>query len=1620
MGNYIGVNPINPKVNLGNGIGILLSSGSNTVGGSNLLDSVTQPPSGTTLGATVTSSANVIGFNTTAGVDISSDSNTIQANDIGTEPGVYDLGNTNGIEITSGTGNTIGGTLSATLGGTGSAMGIAAATSGNIIAFSSSDGVLVGAGSSNDTIVGNYIGTDPNGDALGNNIGVEINGASNNTIGSSSSGIAFGLGGSGANIISANVNDGIKLDNGANNNAIDGNLIGADSVVNATGNAVTAGSTRDATFRFGNDNGIEVDSASYANAIGGSFGIGGTGAVKSIGAAANVISGNSADGILFNSIAGVAGTAKNSVTGNVLALNSHNGIEVAANSSTTWNTTIQGNLIGIDPNNATPYNSLNQSEGNLLSGIQIAGNNQATISQNVISGNGLSGITLGNQSGTGEGYVQIRDNLIGTDATGTKVATSPTIGALPFGNVLDGIRVVNFVGVTIGGSVASGPVSLDLMQSGGNLISGNLGRGIELDSGAANVAINADLIGVVFGTVSPTAPGLPAGAPDYTAISSLDAFGNNTGNLSDGVFVEQATGNRIQGNVISANRGYGVHVFGAGGPLALNVSGDFIGMNQDGLGAVVGGSTQGSLVGDGTSFGNGADGIFVDSVNGTTSSQVSIANDVISGNHANGVDLLKSSVVSIVANLIGTDANGQGTPGSPGGDFGNASNGVFINQSSSITVGGALGSGSNVISGNHGSGVFVSGSSGSFAQSNLIEGNYIGYGPAGEVPNAVAGIILSNANSNMIGGAGDSGNIISGNSLDGILLVNTAEFNNIEGNLIGTDISGTGAVPNSADGILLLGGSIGVTIKGVTPGSGSVDQNRIAGNVISGNGENGIQIFGAEASGNQVLGNTIGLAQGGSAAMGNQGNGIYLNNDGGGNVIGQLGDPNVISGNSQSGILIFGTAGNGGNDRIVGNVIGVNSPGTQAMPNGGDGVFIYGTPNNSVLGNIIAGNAQAGIEIFTPVAGASAQDNTIGGNYIGVGAQGTNPIGNAADGVQILSAQDNIIGPGNVISANLGNGILIAKVSTANPIANTILGDLIGVGSDGSTALGNLQNGILVDGGWDNTIGAVGAPIAGTSAPAAPSNVISGNAATGVEFAGTTHGNVLLGNYIGVARSGTQAIPNASSGVFVDNLSTQPSSEQIGLPEAGAGNIIGGSSTSPAVNILGPSTGAPAQNAVLGNLIGVGFGSSPLGDQVGVLLQNSAGNTIGGPGAGMNVISGNSQAGVYLTGLFSTQELIQYNDIGTMIGGSGRAGQRGSNPIQDGTYPVQTNGVSIVTPSPSVALSQNNLISRNVISGNLIGINITGVGSGSGTGQDVPVGRNVITNNLIGTDATGNNPDPNFEYGVYINNSSANTIGGSSAAGNLLSDNGVDGVEIFGGVTRSKSGAPSARNVVSGNTIGTPPIPGDPGVTVVVPDGPTVTLGQQLYGVAVIGSSSNQVGTRSVGNTIRGNIQAGVYITLRDFQGNTYSQPTNNTLNSNQILANGIYGVYRYESPGNLVAMRPQRHPNIFRGNPVPLADFIKTLNSNTQLPRTPSKYSHHHGKAVKVAKHRAAGHHGRAALPKISAHHEKIAGIARSSAPRADAGAGAPQSVRPRVPALFRDGIDPLVIAQDKRHHGR
>src|SRR5438067_5473608 len=213
------------------------------------------------------------------------------------------------------------------------------------------------------------------------------------------------------------------------------------------------------------------------------------------------------------------------------------------------------------------------------------------------------------------------------------------------------------------------------------------------------------------------------------------------------------------------------------------------------------------------------------------------------------------------------------------------------------------------------------------------------------------------------------GLVINRFNASGITLRGTG--NVVEGNYIGTDVTGTVNLGNSGAGVLINGPSSGNTIGGATI---------TARNIISGNGNDGIQISDNGSTANIVQGNYIGTDVTGTAKLGNASDGVEITFFASDNTIGgtTLGARNVISGNSTSGI---GVSSNSTGNLVQGNYIGTDVNGTVALGNSGLGVSIS-SANNTIGGtaagarNIVSGNGN-GIGIF----GNTATANQVQGNY---------------------------------------------------------------------------------------------------------------------------------------------------------------------------------------------------------------------------------------------------------------------------------------------------------------------------------------------------------------------------------------------------------------------------------------------------------------------------------------------------------------------------------------------------------------------------------------------------------------------------------------------------------------
>ena len=332
---------------------------------------------------------------------------------------------------------------------------------------------------------------------------------------------------------------------------------------------------------------------------------------------------------------------------------------------------------------------------------------------------------------------------------------------------------------------------------------------------------------------------------------------------------------------------------------------------------------------------------------------------------------------------------------------------------------------------------------------NLLVGNLLGTDITGTFSrgNEMAGVVVSSgASQNRI-----QDNVISGNDLTGVMIRDAQTSNNeVVGNLIGTDITGSVALPNGQNGIHILS-AVDNVIGGVT-----ADLQ----NIISGNTVYGIQIDGNGATGNQALGNLIGLDSAGATAVANDLSGIYIGIGASGNIIGgsSTGKANVLSGNGRAGVEVAIAD----NNEIRGNIIGLDATGSAPIGNSEFGVILTANAsNNRLQANVISGNNGHGLFI----GGSGTDNNVVLGNIIGLNPAQTDAIGNKGTGILInLQAANNRIGgydqaAQNIISGNKDQGVWLASSGTTG---QEIIGNKIGVDGVGDGVFPN-GVGIVID-----------------------------------------------------------------------------------------------------------------------------------------------------------------------------------------------------------------------------------------------------------------------------------------------------------------------------------------------------------------------------------------------------------------------------------------------------------------------------------------------------------------------------------------------------------------------------
>jgi parallel beta-helix repeat protein len=363
------------------------------------------------------------------------------------------------------------------------------------------------------------------------------------------------------------------------------------------------------------------------------------------------------------------------------------------------------------------------------------------------------------------------------------------------------------------------------------------------------------------------------------------------------------------------------------------------------------------IVLDGHLLGTGAYGLYLDASNSTVQGLVI--------NKFNGAGIWANGSGDVIrGNFLGIDVSGTVAAGNAGAD-------VALTGSGN-TVGGPSPADRNVISGNNFSGSlseiygFVpNGSAGVYdnGSNGQIEGNFIGSDATGKqaVPN-YWGVTVVGDGSTIGGTPPGTGNLISGNSDAGIAVYGGSSVT-IQGNQVGTDVTGTAAL-SDGKGVYVVGlnagqsGGTGVTIGGATAS---------AGNLVSGNAQYGI--FLEYGSNSAIEGNRIGTDANGNPVLGN-GYGVRLEFDSHDNTV----SGNTIADNYAGVFLYIGPSGNS----ITGNTINANV----------QGILVQGASNDRITANTLTNSSFDVVNLsgapnggnYYPAAGDTISQNAIYNN----------------------------------------------------------------------------------------------------------------------------------------------------------------------------------------------------------------------------------------------------------------------------------------------------------------------------------------------------------------------------------------------------------------------------------------------------------------------------------------------------------------------------------------------------------------------------------------------------------------------------------------------------------------
>ena len=509
-----------------------------------------------------------------------------------------------------------------------------------------------------------------------------------------------------------------------------------------------------------------------------------------------------------------------------------------------------------------------------------------------------------------------------------------------------------------------------------------------------------------------------------------------------------------------------------------------------------------------------------------------------------------------------------------------------------------------------------------------------------------------------------------------------------------------------------------------------------------------------------------------------------------------------------------------------GNTIGVDIAGPSAVRN------VVGIQTIGVdSGNYIVGN-RIGVRISGRANFTSVYGNTIGDVDVG-----------NDEGIQVINSVGTIIGGTqadlrNTISNNTANGIRLTGVSAVSvPYGAKVVNNDIS---------NNKAAGVLVEGGGGNLLGGTAAGVG---------NTLTGNG-VGVlmQSLGTvrTQGNQIVNNTIADSSLG---------GVLIDQ----------GYANLVQGNVISDTTQSSDWGVWifrAPKAFGIGPNQVFQNSVS-GSGNGRLNG--GIVVENSVGQVIGGPGTRANTVFGNNGSGIVIVGGTGVNAAMSNLVEGNMVGMDSMGAKNGNafdgiriqgsvgNTVRGNTVQYQD-----VSANNSAGISVNDAIARNAAMGNTIVLNTVSdnhVGIGVSGGAFTAVGgrvsglgnsvfgntsdgirvessvasgsaiSTVIRGNRIGV-GTGTAAAGNAGYGINL----ISTVGTTVDQGNLVASSGLDGIRIEGG-----------RNAVIGSALA--------GLGNVVRD----NEGDGISVVAPVGPGRTEA-VRIAGNTVRGNFGNGISV----------------------------------------------------------------------------------------------------------------------------------------------------------------